>query len=170
MKQISKTKQIMLSTLSSLPGSTPDTDNPSATIKTMHRAGRLVWYVHWTMEIRDNRKQGDKRAKFQYRLEINPGFKVTKTSAKLDFTTVPADKLELAKRHIEFLRLSGPFMKGASARNMQEFENGKEFLWKQIQNIQKYYSTIKKLTWEQFEAALDDSFPPRYKELIQAQK
>lgn len=167
---ISKKYAEMLTMLEKLAGEKFDSKMPEATIMTMHRAGRLVWKLYWNLQIRNETRSPKGPGKWRYRLQVTPGFNVHRLNARLD-REPQTDALKKAfKKHIELLKMTGPYFKGISGTNLDHINNGKDMLWGQISMFQKYYSTMRRLTREDFEKILDESCPPAFKALIEAQK
>lgn len=166
----SKIYKEMLVVLSNIAGKSFNPNNPYAQKITMHRAGRLVWKLVWTLEVRNETMKAKGPGVWRYRLQVDPVLRVNKKSAKLDFSKISPELHDQAKRSLEGVLYSGPFFKGMSAITMKHFENGKGFLWGQVEHWQKYYSTVRKLTKDVFFETIENECPSEFKTLIQNQK
>ncbi len=160
----------LVNALIELPNNVWDDTTQSATIVTNHQSGPLQWSLWWNMGLRDNRMKANSKPVWQYRLEINATFKVNKEDANLDFTNVASEDLENAKASLEMLKMTGPIIAGAGAISMKHFENGKAFLWKQIQLMQCYFSDLKVLQESDFNSTVDANFPLEFKKMISDQE
>ena len=164
MQQLSSKE--LVTNLMTLPNCVWDPILQSSSHVSKHQTGELYWSLLWKMELRDNRMRGDEKPIWQYRLALNIEFNVNKEDAALDLNTVSSENLENAKSSLEMLKITGPIIAGASAYTMKQFENGKKYLWNQIQLMQCYYADMKILQEEGFNTTVDTFFPDEFKKLI----